>query len=158
MMNMLQEMKKQNEEQAEKMCHEMKQQAAETRTSLEQTVANMQGTVAPSRRGSRKHKAVPSRGSRRVEEWAGAVHTEPEGNEKFTCWRCGQKGHLRVGCRIQVNEIEVNVEKSAKYTSKMKSTQDKINSIKEEFDRDIKNLLKKNEKVSPRFNNNTRQP
>nr|CAH7716046.1 unnamed protein product [Callosobruchus chinensis] len=33
------------------------------------------------------------------------VRTAPEGNEKFTCWRCGQKGHLRVGCPMQVTEI-----------------------------------------------------
>nr|CAH7742051.1 unnamed protein product [Callosobruchus chinensis] len=41
--------------------------------------------------------------------------------------------------------MKVNVEKSAKYTNKMKSMQNTINSMKEQFNRDIKNLLKKNE-------------
>ncbi|VEN59224.1 unnamed protein product [Callosobruchus maculatus] len=73
------------------------------------------------------------------------VRTSIERAEKFTCWRCGQKGHLRVGWRIQVDKIQADVEKADEYANKMKYMQDTINSMKEQFDRVIKNLVKKNE-------------
>ncbi|VEN33790.1 unnamed protein product, partial [Callosobruchus maculatus] len=75
------------------------------------------------------------------------VRRNPDGTEKFACWRCGQKGHLRVGCRIQVDKMQMAVEKADEYASKMKSMQGTINSMKEQFDRDTKNLLKKNEET-----------
>nr|CAH7750768.1 unnamed protein product [Callosobruchus chinensis] len=34
------------------------------------------------------------------------VRTAPEGTEKFTCWRWGQKVHLMVGCRIQLDNMK----------------------------------------------------
>nr|CAH7737850.1 unnamed protein product [Callosobruchus chinensis] len=57
--------------------------------------------------------------------------TTLEATEKFTCWRCEQKGHLRVGCHIQVDEMKVNVERSAECTNKMKSMQDTNERVKE---------------------------
>nr|CAH7751573.1 unnamed protein product [Callosobruchus chinensis] len=73
------------------------------------------------------------------------VCTTLEGTQKFTCWTCGQKGHLRVGRHIQVNEMKVNVEKAAH--KKMKCMPNKINSVKEQLKRDTENLLKKNEET-----------
>nr|CAH7713077.1 unnamed protein product [Callosobruchus chinensis] len=69
--------------------------------------------------------------------------TTLETTEKFTCWRCGQKGHLRVGCLIKVGEMKVNVEEAAEYKSNMKFMHDTINSVKEQL-KNMKNLLKKN--------------
>nr|CAH7717726.1 unnamed protein product [Callosobruchus chinensis] len=73
------------------------------------------------------------------------VSTTLEGAEKFACWKCGQKGYFRVGCRIQVNNMKVDVRKSDEYANKMEFVQYSINSMKEQFNRDMKNQLKKNE-------------
>nr|CAH7759090.1 unnamed protein product [Callosobruchus chinensis] len=89
-------------------------------------------SLTPRRRGGTFHRNPP-------------VRTVPEGTEKLTCWRWGQKGHLSVGGCIQVDKMKMVVGTSDEYANKMKSMQDTITSMKEQFDRDMKNMLKKNE-------------
>nr|CAH7716074.1 unnamed protein product [Callosobruchus chinensis] len=60
--------------------------------------------------------------------------TRRNSSKSFTCWRCGQKGHFRIGCRLQVDNMKVDAEKSMQNTT---------NSMKEEFNGDMTKLLKK---------------
>nr|CAH7757858.1 unnamed protein product [Callosobruchus chinensis] len=61
------------------------------RSVEEDDEVEVRATSLTSRRRGTYHRNLP-------------VRTAPAGTEKFTCWRCGQKDHLRVGCRMQVTE------------------------------------------------------